>query len=137
MSAPTDFLYNNARSLFTTKQLNWPVETIKVALLNSLYTPSLQDVNLSAVPAGAFIARDIVMTNLAQIAGVCSGTIPEFIGLTSVYTCVAVLIYKSTGLDTTSPMIYYSSTGVGFPFKPAGFNYFVGFDTTSGGWFQV
>lgn len=137
MSAPTDFLYNNARSLFSTGALDWPTSSIKAALLNELYTPSLDDQHMSDIPSGAVIIRDVALTSLGQTDGICFGNIPQFNALMSVSVVRAVLLYKSTGVDSTSPLIYYSSTGPGFPFAAQGFNYFVGYSATNGGWFQI
>ena len=137
MSAPKDFLYNNARHLFATAGLNWTTSTIHAALLNSLYTPSLTDVHVADIPSGAFIVRDIALMGLGELHGVCFGEIPQFNSFASAYPVRAVLLYKNVANDAVSPLIYYSSTGPGFPFLAQGFNYYVGFDSANGGWFQV
>lgn len=135
--APTDFLYNNARTLFATAQLNWPAAAPNAMLVNSDYSPLLTDQYVSAIPASAIIVRDLALTNLGVVNGICYGTIPELSGIVTAYEVVAVVLYNKTSSDATSPLIYYSSTGPGFPFQIQGFDYAVGFDQTVGGFFQV
>jgi hypothetical protein len=138
MAAPTDFVYNSARHGFATAALNWPTLAINAMLVSAQYVPSLSDQFVSAIPSFAILARDAVCTNIAVNAeGICSCLIPEFQSLLSPYIAAAVVLYVQSGLDSTSQLVYYSSTGNGFPFALQGFNYYVGFDSSSGGWFQV
>jgi len=135
---PTDFLYNNARYLFATAGLDWATADVNAMLVSLLYNPLLTDQHVSDIPSGAVIVRDVALTSLAVSAnGICSGLIPEFDSLDSTYAVKALVLYKKTGSDSTSPLIYYTSTGVGFPFAAQGFNYYVAFDSTNIGWFQV
>jgi hypothetical protein len=136
MANPDTFLYNNARSLFATKQINWPVAAVRAALVNAAYAPQPTDQFFSIVPTGA-IMKNVAMTGLSQVNGICRGAIPQFDAFDSQATVVALLLYIDTGDPTTSPLIYYSSDGFGFPFQPIGFNYAVSFDQSAGGFFQV
>lgn len=137
MSGPTDFLYNNARHLFATGQLNWPAAAVNAMLVSSGYAPSTGDQYVSAIPPSAIIVRDVALTSLSESNGICAGSIPMFNSLISVYPVAAIVLYVKGVSDSVSPLIYYSSTGPGFPFAVTGFNYFVGFDLSAGGWFQV
>lgn len=138
ITSPTaDFVYDNARQLFATAQINWPAAPINAMLVSSLYVPSLAHVNVSNIPAGAIIVRDLPLTSLASVKGICRGTLPEIIGIVTPYQVVAVVLYVLGINDSVSPLIYYSSTGPGFPFDIVGFNYTVGYDQTQGGFFQV
>lgn len=135
--APTDFLYYNARSMFATAQINWPAANVKAMLVSNQYAPLLTDKHVSDIPAGAVIVRDLACTTIGQTNGVCYCTIPSIASTTSVYVAVAVILYISTGVDSTSSLIYYSSSGPGFPFPVIGFTYSIGFDQSAGGFFQV
>jgi hypothetical protein len=136
--APADFVYNNARYLFATGALDWATATIEAMLVSSSYSPAVTDVHVSDIPSGAIITRDQILTGLGvTAAGACYGAIPTWDALSSIYEVVAVILYKNTGTDSTSPLIYYSSSGPGFPFAVEGLNYFVGYDTSAGGYFQV
>jgi hypothetical protein len=130
------FVYNNARSLFATAALNWPASAAHAVLLNGAYAPQPTDQFFSAVPPGG-VMKDVAMTGLGQKNGICYGVIPQFNAFTSPTPVMALLIYISTGNPATSPLVYYSSDGVGFPFTPLGFNYAVGFDQANGGYFQA
>jgi hypothetical protein len=137
MSTPTDFLYNNARHLFATAQLNWPAAAVNAMLVSSLYAPQLTNVNVSDIPSSAIIVRDLVCTNIGENNGVCFCTIPQVQSITSVYAAAAVILYVKGADDAHSPLVYYSSTGAGFPFLLQGFSYLVGYDLANGGFFQV
>lgn len=135
--APTDFLYNNARTMFATAQLNWPAANVNAMLVSAGYAPTLEDQYVSTVQTAAVIVRDLQLTNLGVKNGVCYGTIPSISGVVTPYQTVALVLYIKGASDSVSPLIYYSSTGVGFPFDIQGFEYAVGFDQASGGYFQV
>lgn len=135
--APTDFLYNNARHLFATAGLNWPAAAVNAMLVSSLYAPLLSDKNVSDINPGAIIVRDLVCTNVGEKNGVCFCTVPQIQSITSVYSAVAVVLYVKGADDAHSPLVYYSSSGPGFPFAIQGFSYFVGYDQANGGFFQV
>jgi hypothetical protein len=130
------YVYNNARSLFATAGINWPSAPIRASLVNAAYAPLPTDVYYSAIPSGA-IMRDAAMSGLGQKNGICYGTIPEFDAFASASTVVGLVIYIDTGDPTTSPLVYYSDDGFGFPFQPLGFNYAVGYDLSAGGYFQA
>lgn len=135
--APTDFLYYNARTLFATAQINWPAAAVNAMLVANGYSPQLTHKYVSDIDPTAIIVRDLALTNLGVTNGICFGTIPEIVAIVSPYTVVALILYIKTSTDAASPLIYYSSTGPGFPFTITGFDYTVGFDQTTGGFFQV
>jgi hypothetical protein len=136
MSA-TDFVYDNARQLFATAQINWTAAPINAMLVSNFYAPQLTHVNVADIDPSAIIVRDLALTNLTAVKGICAGIIPEILGVVTPYTVVAVILYVKGANDGVSPLIYYSSTGPGFPFQVQGFDYSVGFDQVSGGFFQV
>lgn len=133
---PTDFVYNNARQLLATAQLDWATANISAMLVSALYVPTLADKFVSVIPSAAILAR-AVCTNVSVTNGIATALIPQFNSLLSDYICTAVILFVNTGVDSTSSLVYYSSTGNGFPFAPLGFNYYVAPDASAGGWFQV
>lgn len=139
MSVPfPDIVYPSARTLFGTKQLNWETGAMCVALLNGNYTAALTDSTMANIPTSAVIIRDTPLTSLAiGPLGQAQGVLAEYDALLSDSPCVGILIYQLGASDALSPLIYYSSSGIGFPFLPQGLNYFVGYDQTNGGWFQI
>jgi hypothetical protein len=123
--------------LFAAGAFDWATAPIQAMLVNYLYAPSLADQHVSDIPADAVIVRDVPLTGVGQSNGVCYGNIPQFNALLSAFPVAALVLYASTGVDTTSLLVYYTSSGPGFPFAAQGLNYFVGFDSAQGGWFQV
>ena len=133
------FKYGNASQQFGTGAWNWTTLSIKALLLSAAYVPQPNvDVHVSDIPVGAILARSSgPMTGLAMTNGLATGVIPTFNALLLTQPVVAVALYKDTGVDSTSSLIYYSSDGIGFPFTPLGFNYAVAEDSFYGGWFQT
>jgi hypothetical protein len=131
------FLYNKAKSDFATAALNWPACTPKAMLVTAAYTPSTAHQFVTDIPAGAIGVRDLAMSGVAQANGLCSGTVAQANALLVTDPIVGLIIYASTGVDSTSRLIYYSSDGLGFPFQAVGFNYAIAFDQSYAGWFQV
>lgn len=139
MSVAADFVYNHARVSFASGAIDWPTANVKAMLVGALYTPSpAVDQYVSDIPSGAIITRDLACSNIGVNSfGIAYCTIAQVQSVTSVVQVAAVVLYISTGDDTTSKLIYYSSSGIGFPFYLQGFNYFIGYDQTAGGWFTI
>lgn len=137
--ASTDFVYGKARALIAAAGLNWSSAAINAMLVNANYAPSPNtDQYVSTIPSNAIVIRDIALTSLAiGAAGQCAGLIPQFLSFASVSTVVALVLYVKGANDGVSPLIYYTSTGSGFPFQPQGFNYVIGYDQANGGFFQA
>lgn len=136
-SLVTDLVYANARDDFAEARIDWGSSVVKCALIGPGYAPLLTHKFMSEVSPAAVLIRSTNLTNLANSNGVCSGLIPTFQSLLLTDQVIGMLLYLDTGDDTTSQLIYFSSTGVGFPFFAQGFDYFIGFDLANGGWFQV
>lgn len=132
-----DFLYNSARDGFAGKLIDWTIANTKGMLVTGVYAPLQTHNFVSDIPDAAIAMRSSGMVGNAHNAGVCSGTVPTFQSLIWADPIVAIVIYIDSGDDATSQLIYYSSGGFGFPFVAAGFDYFVGFDQSNGGWFEV
>lgn len=131
------FKYNSAGDMFATAELDWATATIKAMLVSAGYGALATHQFVSDVSPGAILVRTDELTNKQTNAGVCRGDIPQLEAFLAGTPAVGLILYADTGDDTTSPLIYYSSDGPGFPFTPAGLNYFIGFDQANGGFFQV
>lgn len=132
-----DFVYGKARR--SVDLSSWPSYAINAMLVSSSYAPQPNtDQYVADIPAGAVAIRDVALTGLGiTAAGVCFGTIPPFNAFLSALTVAALVLYINTGTDATSRLLYYSSSGIGFPFQPQGFNYVIAFDQANGGYFQA
>jgi len=132
------FKYYSASVAFGTKQINWLTDTIQALLVGAGYAPSqAHDQYVSDIPSAAIITRSGPFTSKQILNGVCQGLCPQFLSLTSTTLCTGLVIYKNSGADNTSQLLYFSDQGFGFPFLPQGLNYFVTYDQSNGGWFQL
>lgn len=111
-------LYNKGRELFLSADIDWLVDTIKVALIDTgTYTYSAahdyyndvsgvvgtpQTLGTKTATDGVADAADVVFTAV-------SGSSVE-----------ALIIYKDTGVSSTSPLIAYIDSATGLPVTPTG-----------------
>lgn len=137
--ASTDFVYGAARVLIGEAGADLLTADLCCMLVNANYSPQPNtDVNVSVIDPAAIIIRDIALTGVAfTAAGILYGTVPEFMALAATSVCTAFVLYIKGDSDADSPLIYYSSSGSGFPFLPEGFDYVIGYDQTNGGFFQA
>ena len=137
MSGTADFVYNPIRALLPAAGFNWNTAAVNCMLVSAAYSPSRDHTTVSNIPAEAIIARDHPVTAKGiTAAGACFGTIHAFEALLSDTPVRAMVLYVLGSDDDHSALIYYSSTGSGFPFLPEGFDYLVSYDLLNGGWFQ-
>lgn len=137
MSGTADFVYNPIRARLPIADFNWMTAAVNCMLVSAAYSPSRDHTTVSDIPADAIIARDHPVTAKGVTAsGVCYGTIASFEALLSDTSVRAMVLYVLGADDDHSPLVYYSSTGSGFPFLPEGFDYLVSYDLLNGGWFQ-
>lgn len=136
----TAFVYGKARVAFGSGIINWLTGPVNAMYVTSAYSPSpATDQYVSDIPAPAIVTRDYALTGVGITnSGVCFGTPPPLNAFSSGGAAIAaIVLYVKSGSDATSRLLYYSSSGIGFPFIGQGFNYVVGFDQANGGFFQV
>ena len=123
-------IYPKAKESFLSQNpsIDMDTDTINVALIDTgTYTysaahdfwddavaglvGSVQALGSKTVTSGVFDAADTTFTSV-------SGATVE-----------ALIIYKSTGVNSTSPLIAYIDTGTGFPVTPNGGNIVVTWDS--------
>lgn len=132
------FKYSKASQLIGSAGLNLVTANITAMLVSGVYAPNPNlDQYVADLPSAAIIARSGLLTGTALTDGVFKGTVPEFEALLNPTKIVALVLYRETGNDSLSELIYYSSDGPGFPFTAVGFDYYVGYDQSNGGFFQV
>ena len=131
----TTFVYNSAAHSFRVGGIDWLTASVRVSLVSGSYSPNPNDQYYSAVPSAAVLANAACSAPGVRANGVCYCTIPSFNAFVSAATVVGLLLYIDTGNPATSPLIYYSSDGIGFPFVGQGFNYSIGYDQGPGGFF--
>lgn len=102
-------------------------DTFKVALLPSTYTYSTAHEFLSDV--GARIGADQTLTGVSLVGGVVDANDPDFGALAPGDTIKAVVVYKSTGSDSTSPLLLYYDIVTGLPMATNGGNVTIPWDS--------
>ncbi len=114
-------LYDKGREGFLDGSINWASDTIKTVLIDSgTYTVNLATHNfLNEVAAGSRIGTPQTLGSKTVTAGVADAADATFPTVTGA-TAEAILIYKDTGVETTSRIIAYIDTGTGLPVTPNG-----------------
>jgi hypothetical protein len=122
-------LYDKGREAFLTAGINLSSATIKAMLLRTTggggtpYTPDLAaDQYLDDIPNNAY-ARAAAAETLGSKTvtdGVFDAADTVFSGVSAGDPIQAIVIYKDTGTESTSPLIAYIDTITGFPFTPTG-----------------
>lgn len=123
MAVPNSF-YANALTLFATAQIDWVTDATKLVLVKTggapgvLYTPNLgTDTSLADVPLGSRIATSAAMTGKAGARGLLTAddvVFPFLVGP----TVGALVVYKDTGIEATSPLILLFENAQNLPFVP-------------------
>jgi hypothetical protein len=99
----------------------WLADTIKPVLVDSeLYTPNLATHQyLSDIPAGARVATGAALTGKTSTTGVADANDAVFTAASGPQSEYVVL-YKDTGVATTSNLICLLDTLTGLPVTPNG-----------------
>ena len=122
-------LYDYCRQRFLEAQINWMTDTAKVILVStSAYTPQTAvHQYLSDIPTSARIAGPVTLTAKATTGGAADAADCTFTSVSGA-TINAIVIYKDTGTEATSPLIAYIDTATGLPITPNGGDIIVTWD---------
>ena len=122
-------LYDAARQRFLEAQINWMTDTVKVILVStSAYTPQTAvHQYLSDISGTARIAGPVTLTAKATAGGAADAADCTFTSVSGA-TINAIVIYKDTGTEATSPLIAYIDTATGLPITPNGGDIIVTWD---------
>ena len=122
-------LYDYCRQRFLESQINWMTDTIKVYLVStSAYTPQTAvHQYLADIPVSARIAGPVTLTAKATTGGAADAADCTFTSVSGA-TINAIVIYKDTGTEATSPLIAYIDTATGLPITPNGGDIIVTWD---------
>jgi hypothetical protein len=113
-------LYDKAREAFLKGEIDWLNDTIKMVLVDAAdYTVDLAtDQYLEDVVAAARVAT-ATLSGKAATDGVADANDVTFTSVTG-DPCEALVLYKDTGIESTSPLIAYIDSGVNLPVTPNG-----------------
>lgn len=114
-------LYDKGRQKFLEGALNWLTHNIKVCLIDtSIYTPDYAtDEFLSVIPGGSIVVTSGVLTGKTSTAGVADANDVTLTAVSGPSVALAV-IYRDTGVASTSALICALDAGVGLPMTPNG-----------------
>ena len=122
-------LYDYCRQRFLESQINWMTDTIKVYLVStSAYTPQTAvHQYIADIPPSARTAGPVTLTAKATTGGAADAADCTFTSVSGA-TINAIVIYKDTGTEATSPLIAYIDTATGLPITPNGGDIIVTWD---------
>jgi len=122
-------LFDKARQRFLEGQFNWNTDTIKAVLVDTgTYTPNLSAHEfLSDIGTGARVSTSGAFTGKSTAGGAADANDVTFTSVTGP-SIEAIVIYKDTGTDSTSPLIAYIDTATGLPITPNGGDIIVTWD---------
>ena len=131
-------LFDAARQRFLEGQFNWLTDTIKVILVDTgAYTPQTAiHQYLADIPPSARIAGPVTLTSKATVGGAADGADVTFTSVSGP-TIEAIVIYRDTGTEATSPLIAYIDTATGLPITPNGGDIIVTWDNGANKIFKV
>ena len=122
-------LFDKARQRFLEGQFNWLTDTIKAVLVDTgTYTPNLSAHEfLSDISTAARVATSGAFTGKSTAGGAADANDITFTSVSGP-SIEAIVIYKDTGTDSTSPLIAYIDTATGLPITPNGGDIIVTWD---------
>ena len=131
-------LYDYARQRFLESQINWMTDTIKVLLVDTgAYTPQTSvHQYLADIPVSSRIAGPVTLTSKSTAGGAADAADCTFTSVTGA-SIEAIVIYKDTGTEATSPLIAYIDTATGLPITPNGGDIIVTWDNGTNKIFKV
>ncbi|WP_409428372.1 hypothetical protein [Mycobacterium sp. SMC-11] len=117
----TSFVYDKAREKFLNGGINWTTDTIKAVLVTAAYSQDAATHEfLSSITSGNRLSVSAELTSKTSTAGVADAADAVFAAVSGSQG-VAVVLYKDTGTDTTSPLIaYIDQATAGLPVTPNG-----------------
>lgn len=121
-------LYDKAREKFLTGDIDWLNDTIMVTLVDGDdYTPDLANHEFfSSVPPTARLASETLVGKTAT-NGVADADDTTFTSVSG-DQFELIIIWKDTGVESTSPLIAMIDTGTGLPFTPTGSDILIAWD---------
>lgn len=114
-------LYDLGREGFLAGDIAWDSDDIRAILVDTgAYTVNLAvHDNLDDITAGARIAVSAALAGKTTTAGVADANDVTFSAVSGA-TVEAIVLYKHTGVESTSRLIAYIDTGTGLPVTPNG-----------------
>jgi hypothetical protein len=100
-------IYPLARQAFAAAQISWTADTIRAVLLDSTYVYSESHDMHNDIGGGSIIATSSDFTGKTNVLGVCDANDLVFPTVALGDTINSIVIYKWSGVSSTSPLILY------------------------------
>lgn len=110
--------YPKGKEKMLRAQVNWESDTIKAALVSTSYTYS--DTHEFVSDLGALIGTAQTLEIKSATNGVFDANDVTFTALATGSTIKAIVIYKDTGIPSTSPVLIYFDAVTGLPMATNG-----------------
>ena len=132
-------IYPLARQLFVNAGLDWATSNVKALLLAAAYTPDFTQGYLSGIPSAFILATSGNIVGKTGANGLLDGNTTSFGVVSSTAKAGYILLYKDTGVPSTSPLILFldSPDISGMPQMLTGLQYFLYKNLTYGGWARL
>lgn len=109
-------LYGKGREAFLSGDIDWLVDTIKVALIDTAaYTVSIDVHDFWDDASAGLVGTAQTLGTKTATLGVADAADVSFTGLVAAPSIEALIIYKDTGTPSTSNLIAYIDTATGLP----------------------
>lgn len=113
-------LYSKGKEKILSAAINFPSDTIKVALVKNTYPQNLATDEFLTSISAYVVGTPATLTTKSVAAGVFDAADATFPAVASGDTLEGVVIYKDTGVAGTSALIAYVDTITGFPLATNG-----------------
>lgn len=122
-------LFDNARQMFLEAQINWMTDTMKCILVDTgNYTVQTATHKfLSDISSSARVTPPVTLTAKSTAGGAADAADCTFTSVSGA-SIEAIVIYKDTGTESTSPLIAWIDTATGLPITPNGGDIIVTWD---------
>lgn len=122
-------LYDKGRQRFLQGDFNWLTDTIKVLMVDTgAYTANLASHEfLTDIGTSARITTSVTLTGKTTTGGAADAADVTFSSVSGP-SIEALVIYKDTGVEGSSPLIAYIDTATGLPITPNGGDIIVTWD---------
>ena len=131
-------LYDKGREGFLDGSIDWDTDTIKVVLVDTAdYTVNLSTHdNLDDVAGAARVATSSALTSKTVTAGVADAADVTLVAVTG-DPSEALILYKDTGVESTSRLIAYIDSATNLPVTPNGGDIVIAWDSGSNKIFKL
>lgn len=131
-------MFDFGREGFLDGQISWSANTIRAVLVDTtLYTANFATNQwLSDIPVEARVSTSAPLSAKTITAGVASAAAATFTGVTG-QPCVVIVLYRDSGVPSTSRLIAYLDQAVGLPVTPNGGDIEIDWDTGSNKIFKL